>query len=234
MAKTVGFLCALKPEWLDKTAELVLCGSSNEEIRNELDSYVACEIQSPDNIRKTRIALMNLWVHPFEDDYANRVRELAITAMRNGNSEHISMHWCMALLKYDIFSDVAEAIGKITGMQEEFSSLWLRKKILEKWGGRETVLRSVSMVLQTMRQMGVINSDNNIHTVNRKKIADDQTGIILMKTILALKLKPYYEPSELAAVAQMFPFEYEASSDIIFGSQAFEFGNFGGSPVIVG
>ena len=33
---------------------------------------------------------------------------------------------------------------------------------------------------------------------------------------------------------QMFPFEYEASSDITFGSQVFEFGNFGGSPVVIG
>ncbi len=85
-----------------------------------------------------------------------------------------------------------------------------------------------------MRQLGVINTSNNIHTVNRQKITDAQTVIVLMKTTLAINAKPYFEPSELASVAQMFPFNYEASSDIVFGSQAFEFGNFGGHPVIVG
>ena len=45
--------------------------------------------------------------------------------------------------------------------------------------------------------------------------------------------KSYYEPSELAVIPQMFPFEYDVTSEIIFGSNAFEFGNFGGSPVVI-
>lgn len=32
----------------------------------------------------------------------------------------------------------------------------------------------------------------------------------------------------------MFPFEYEIDSDLIFGFNDFEFGNFGGNPVFVG
>ena len=233
MAKTVGFLCALKPEWMNKTVELVLDHVPTEDIKDTLNDYVSYDIQSPDNIKKTRIALMNLWVRPFEDDRNNWIREYALKAIEAGNADRAAMHWCMLLLNYGVFSDVAGAIGKISTMQDEFSSTWLRRNILEQWGERGTVLRSVSMVLQTMRQLGVINTCSNIHTVNRQKITNSQTVIVLMKTALAINTKPYYEPSELASIAQLFPFNYEATSEIIFGSHVFEFGNFGGSPVIV-
>ena len=57
---------------------------------------------------------------------------------------------------------------------------------------------------------------------------------LLLVLILALKMQAYYEPSELAKVSQMFPFEYTVDSELIFGNQDFEIGNFGGSPVVVG
>ena len=47
-------------------------------------------------------------------------------------------------------------------------------------------------------------------------------------------MQAYYEPSELSKVSQMFPFEYTVDSELIFGNQDFELGNFGGSPVVVG
>lgn len=51
---------------------------------------------------------------------------------------------------------------------------------------------------------------------------------------LALKMQACYEPSELASVPQMFPFEYEVETEIIFGSNDFELRSFYGSPVVVG
>ena len=44
----------------------------------------------------------------------------------------------------------------------------------------------------------------------------------------------YQADAELASIAQMFPFEYTVDSELIFGNQEFEMGNFGGSPVVVG
>ena len=234
MAKMVGLSRAIKLEWLDKTVDLILEGLSPEEIKSALNDYISFEINSPDNIRKSRDILLNLWVRPFADGASNHIRDLAISALRSGNADRMAFHWCMLLLYYPVFVDVTGTIGKLSSMQDSFSLAWLKEKIYEQWGERTTLIHSLDKIMQTIRQLGAVSSSSGVYTVNRKHIADDQTRIILMKTILALKLKPYYEPSEFAAAAQMFPFEYEASSDITFGSQAFEFGNFGGSPVIIG
>ena len=234
MAKTVGFLCPLKLEWLDRVVDLVIEGMETENIREALNDYISLELKSPDNIRKTRESLMKLWVYPFADENVNIFRKQAIDAIKDGEKNRIALHWCMLLICYPVFSDVAEMIGKIMNMQESFSLAWLKGKMAEHWGERATLLRSVEKVMQTMKQMGVLCSEKGIYTINQTKIEDDFTKKVIIKTILALKIKAYYEPSELANIPQMFPFEYSIDSELIFGSQEFRLGNFGNSPVVVG
>ena len=54
MAKMVGLSRPLKTAWLNKVVELQLSGKSEAEIKNELNEYLAFEIGSAINIRKTR------------------------------------------------------------------------------------------------------------------------------------------------------------------------------------
>lgn len=233
MAKMVGLSRAIKPEWLDKTVDMVLDGMAPESIKAALNDYIAYEIKSADNIRKSRDILLNLWVYPFPDAASNQIRDMAIDAMRNGASDRMAFHWCMLLLYYPVFVDVTGTIGKLSSMQEYFSLSWLKEKIYEQWGERTTLIHSLDKIMQTIRQLGAVSSSRGMYSVNRMVVKNDQAKIILMKTVLALKLKPYYEVSELACVPQLFPFIFESSSEIVFGSQLFKLGNFGGSPVVV-
>ncbi len=233
MAKTVGFLCPLKTEWLNKTVSLVIEGMSSENIKEALNDYISFELKSPDNIRKTREMLMNLWVYPFEDEKANQIREKSIEIIKEGESDRTVFHWCMLLLYYPVFSDVAGMIGKILNMQDTFTLAWLKRKMAEGWGERATLLRSVEKVTQTMRQLQIINSEKGIYTMNKFFLTGEREIKIIIKTILALKIQAYYEPSELAKVAQMFPFEYAVDSEMIFRNQDFKLGNFGGNSVVI-
>ena len=234
MAKTVGLSRALKLEWLNKAVDLVNEGMAPENIKEALNDYIGFELNSPDKIRKSRAILMNLWVHPFEDEKANLVRKQALEAMKDGNEDKLAMHWCMLLLYYPVFVDVTGMIGKISSMQDSFSLAWLKDKIFEEWGERTTLLHTLPKIMQTLRQLGVVDSNGGIYTVNHYEIKDVVTKKILLKTILALKMNAYYEPSELAKIPQMFPFEYTVDSELLFGNQDFEISNFGGSPVVIG
>lgn len=233
MAKMVGLSRAIKLEWLDKTVDMVLDGMAPESIKAALNDYIAHEIKSADNIRKSRDILLNLWVYPFPDAASNQIRDMAIDAMRNCASDRMAFHWCMLLLYYPVFVDVTGTIGKLSSMQEYFSLSWLKEKIYEQWGERTTLIHSLDKIMQTIRQLGAVSSTKGTYSVNRMAVKNDKTKIILMKTVLALKLKPYYEVSELACVPQLFPFIFESSSEIVFGSQMFKLGNFGGGPVVV-
>jgi len=234
MAKMVGLSRTIKIEWLNKVVSLVNEGMTPENIKEVLNDYIGFEISSLDNIRKSRDILMNLWVYPFEDEKANLIRKQALEAIKNENEDKLAMHWCMLLLYYPVFVDVTGMIGKLSSMQDSFSLAWLKDKMFEEWGERTTLFHSLDKIMQTLRQIGAVDSKNGVYTVNHYEIKDAATKKILLKTILALKMQAYYEPSELSNVSQMFPFEYTVDSELIFGNQDFELGNFGGSPVVVG
>lgn len=126
MAKMVGLSRAIKIEWLNKVVSLVNEGMAPENIKDALNDYIGFEISSPDNIRKSRDILMNLWVYPFEDEKANLIRKQALEAIKNGNEDKLAMHWCMLLLYYPVFVDVTGMIGKLSSMQDSFSLAWLK------------------------------------------------------------------------------------------------------------
>ena len=107
-------------------------------------------------------------------------------------------------------------------------------KMFEEWGERTTLFHSLDKIMQTLRQIGAVDSKNGVYTINYYEIQDALTKKIFLKTILALKMQAYYEPSDFAKVSQMFPFEYAVDSELIFGNQDYELGNFGSSPVVVG
>lgn len=234
MAKMVGLSRAIKIEWLNKVVDLIIEGMSPENIKEALNDYISFEIKSRDNIRKSRDILLNLWVYPFEDEKANLIRQQALEVLKNGNEDKLAMHWCMLLLYYPVFVDVTGMIGKLSAMQDSFSLAWLKDKMFEEWGERTTLLHSLDKIMQTLRQIGAVESKGGVYTVCHYDVKNNDTKKILLKTVLALKMQAYYEPSELAKIPQMFPFEYTVDSELIFGNQDFEMGNFGGSPVVVG
>ena len=163
MAKMVGLSRAIKIEWLNKVVSLVNEGMAPENIKDALNDYIGFEISSPDNIRKSRDILMNLWVYPFEDEKANLIRKQALEAIKNGNEDKLAMHWCMLLLYYPVFVDVTGMIGKLSSMQDSFSLAWLKDKMFEEWGERTTLFHSLDKIMQTLRQIGAVDSKNGVY-----------------------------------------------------------------------
>lgn len=232
--KMVGLSRAIKIEWLNKVISLINEGMAPENIKKALDDYIGFELSDKTNIQKARNILMNMWVYPFDDEKKNCIRNQALKIIREDDTYSLVMHWCMLLLTYQVFVDATGMIGKVSSMQNSFSLAWLKDKMFEEWGERTTLYHALDKIMQTLRQIGVVESKNGIYTVKHYEINDEATKKIILKTILALKMQAYYEPSEFTMVMQMFPFKYTINPELIFGSQDFEIGNFGGNPVVVG
>ena len=134
MAKMIGLSRAIKLEWLNKTVELILEGNNEEQIKDELNEYLSYEIKSPTNIRKTREILMNIWVKTSDD--LSTIKKLAIDAYKNEKTNKLAIHWGMLMATYPVFSDVCALIGKLTKIQDTFTTAWLKEKLFEIWGER--------------------------------------------------------------------------------------------------
>lgn len=233
MSKMVGLSRPIKIEWLNKTVELIKEGKNETEIKNELNHYLSFEFSSPTNLRKTREILLATWVRTPEE--YDKVKNMALEIYDGENVDKLVIHWCMMLLTYPVFSDVCALIGKLTNVQETFTTAWLKQKLFDLWGERTTLLHSIDKILQTLKYLGAIRSVKNgefesmaININNEKEI-----GLIVL-TVLMLKNESYFEVNELSQVPQMFPFKYRVTKEFLHQSDIFTLSTFGGKVMVTG
>ena len=232
MAKTVGMNRAVKREWLDKTAGLVNAGHDETKIRAELQEYLSFEIKSPVVLKNTRTILLQSWVYIEEDQFPIRDAALRVIG-KEIPADIIAAHWCMMLIAYPLMRDICNLIGKLTNIQDTFSVAWIKEKLTETWGERATILDSVSKILQTMRQLGVIeNANMGTYKINKFMIHSEEAIVLLVQTILYMKEKAYYEISDVQQVPSMFPFEFTVTHELIYNTESLKLSNFGGKAVL--
>lgn len=231
MAKMIGLSRSIKLEWLNKTAELVLEGKTETQIKDELNEYLSFEIKSPTVLRKTREILMNIWVRTPEE--LSTLKQLALGAYKDDKSNKLALHWSMMLVAYPVFCDVCALIGKLTNIQDTFAASWLKEKLFEMWGERTTLLHSSGKILQTLKLIGAIKNEKvGVYRINKYPVTDVKTIQVLLMAILNLKEKAYYEVAELSSVPQVFPFAYTVSREWLHNSDLFTLNNFGGKIVL--
>ena len=229
--KTVGLFRAIKPEWLNKTAELVIEGHDHTTIKTMLDDYLSYEIESAINRGKTIQLLMNIWVRP--EATSHTVHQKAIAAFKREQSDKIALGWALLILAHPLFADASGFIGKVTTVQNTFTTSWLKEKICEAHGERPTLIRAVSGVLETMRHHGCIDQESvGVYRIVKRSVKDEQTISVLLLCLLMLNKKAYYNISELSNVPMFFPFEYEATLGLLHKSPEFCLSNFGGKTVV--
>lgn len=231
MAKMVGLSRSIKLEWLNKTVELIKKEKSEAEIKKDLNEHLSFEITSPTVLRKTREILMAIWVKTPEE--LQKIKGLALEIYDNDNVNRLVIHWCMMLLAYPVFSDVCALIGKLTDIQETFTTAWLKQKLFDLWGERTTLLHSTDKILQTLKYIGAIeNKKKGEYRILSVDINDEAVKSLIVLTIIAMKSKAYYEISELSQVYQMFPFNYSIPHELLHRSDLFTLNNFGGKVVV--
>ena len=231
MSKIVGLSRAIKPEWLNKTVEFVLDGNDEATIKEKLNEYLSFEIGSPTNLRKTREILQTVWVKTATT--APEIHGKAVVAFKSDDSNKLALSWAMLLLTYPVFFDVTGLIGKISNVQDAFTTSWLREKLHEEWGERTTLLYTCDKILQTLNYLGAIeNIKTGVYRAKQYKVSDEQTINVLLMSLLALKRKAYYEIDELSHIPQFYPFEFSMSMEWFHKSPDFKLENFGGKTVL--
>lgn len=231
MGKTVGLFRAIKQEWLNKTAELVIDGHSDAEIKMILEEYLSFEIDSSINRGKTRELLMNIWVRP--EQTLPLVHSKAIEAYKSERSDKMALGWALFVLAHPVFADAAGFIGKISTVQSRFTTTWLKEKICEMHGERPTLQRAVAGILESMKCLGSIEQEKvGVYHTKSHAVKDEQTIIVLLTSLLALEKKAYYDITELSRIPLLYPFEFSVSMEWLHRSPEFTLENFGGKTVL--
>ena len=221
----------VKPEWFDKTVEYIISGDDDTVIKDRLNDYLSYEINSSTNLRKTREILMNVWVKPKRS--APLIFKTAVDVYKSDRSDKMALNWAMILLAYPVFGDVASRIGKLSMIQETFTTAWLKEKLAEEWGGRSTLIFSCEKILQTIKAMGAVESKKiGTYKIMKHKTTDERTISVMLLCLLALNRQAYYDISELGNNPLYFPFDFNVTLDWLHRSPLFKLSNFGGKLVL--
>lgn len=155
-----GFNRRVELPWFERAAQLVLTGASRSEIEDDLNGYLqdrlAVGADTPRNARdKTITILVRTWVSPptalmpLRDDGLRLLQSLP-------PSEHLAVHWGMAMAVYPFFGLVADVVGRLLRLQGRASAAQVQRRVKEQLGDRETVARCTRYVLRTFADWNVL------------------------------------------------------------------------------
>ena len=227
MAKMVGLSRNLKLQWLNKVVELASSNLTEQEIKDRLNEYLSFEILSPTNLRKTREILMNIWV--YENDIGNKLREEAISIVRDMPEYALVAHWCMMMATYPVFVDMCKLIGRLSEFQDEITLSQIKQKLYDEWGERTTLYHSIDKLISTLKEMSVLQCEKpgKYHIV-RNEVRNGRISAFMVYAMMLVDDSGYYSFTDLGNSVYFYPFQYQLEKELLLGDDRFSMNNFGG------
>lgn len=209
--KVVGFDRKLRIEWMDATAAKVADGLSLPELRDYLREFLADELSGRSfnsNMGKTITVLSHIWVSVPE--VAQPLRDRALSVLDGLRAEErLAVHWAMMIATYPFVLEATETMGKIVGLQPEFSTSLLRKRIYASWGERRIVLNATNVLIRSLVDWGVLEETprRGEFTNSSKRPVKDAVANLLVEAVLCGSHQEFLPSQAAINHSALFPFE---------------------------
>jgi len=161
--RLIGFDRKIQLEWLDLAADWASQGIPHPKIREELESVLADQVlgNAKGGARsKTITVLTRIWLNV--PKHLVEFRDEGLGIFRGVSSkERKLLHLGMTMANYRFVFDVLTQIGRLTNLQDEFSTAQIDRRIIEDWGNTQRVSRSVRHVIQSLRLWRILRQTNS-------------------------------------------------------------------------
>jgi len=188
----IGIKQAIRLEWMEKTANLLLAGFDEDSIRHEISEYLTVQRkagskanQSEKTLTFAVINLMTTWFSP--DSELLDFRDDALGLLRKHPSEAPAIHWAMLCAVYPFWFNVALQIGRLLNLQNQVTLQQINNRLKEQYGDRQTVSRYALYVIRSFVAWGVLKDSNCKGCYERStplSIHDRDVAILLIEAIL--------------------------------------------------
>ncbi len=206
MKRRIGLDRELTLRWLDIAASLAARTPDKIELRALLMEALADDIPAHFVRYKTCTVLIRTWLSVPPEQGMLRDQALALL-QEVALEERMVLHWGMLLLAYPFFRDCTSVIGKTLFAEESVNRKQVSRKIVETWGDRTNVKRSVLRVFQTLADWGVLISDGSECYKARPPRAIHSSGLSLWLAEATLHARQAPIPfSVLTEAPEDFPF----------------------------
>ncbi|ADJ27044.1 hypothetical protein [Nitrosococcus watsonii] len=159
--EVIGIKQAIRYEWMQKAAHLLLAGLDAKTIRQELHDYLSDRMGSGVRAERSTEArsfavtiLMNIWVTP--DPVLDTLRNDALLYLAQGRSAELAVHWSMISAAYPFWFNVARQTGRLLALQNQVTMKQVSRRLIEVYGERQTVSRNAQFVVRSFAFWGVL------------------------------------------------------------------------------
>jgi len=207
-----GFNRKVHLEWLEKTLRMAASGIAFGEIEESLKEDIARENQGKETIRKVFVHLNRVWLQP--PRYCVALRDSAFSMFRDRPESECAflLSWGMCLAAYPFIAHVAEATGRLLRLQGSAQASQINTRILEQFGDRHFIHRSVRYNLSMFLDSGVLKESAKRGIYTRGRIVrprDNKTLSWLVEALLHSQDDTSMPVQQIAAHGALFPFDLD-------------------------
>ena len=188
--RTIGLDRPIHLEWLDAAAGSLADGRSPKEARDFvwklLDGTVAGKTAQSAR-GKTLTVISRVWLNVPAS--ARPLRDSALKVIEHASAEdRLALHWALLSATYPFFLDVASHIGRLLGLNGDFSLGQLTRRVVEGWGDRSTLRPAIQRLVRSMSTWGVLAPGDRpgVYVSPKRRIAvADGAAELLLEGFLA-------------------------------------------------
>jgi len=159
--EAIGIKQAIRFEWMQKAANLLLAGLDAKTIRQELHEFLSdkkgngTEGERSDLTRTFVVNnLMKVWGFP--DPEFIPFRDASLAFLRQTPSMALAVHWGMISAVYPFWFNVARQTGRLLALQDQVTQTQIILRLKERYGDRQTVSRYAKFVIRSFVAWGVL------------------------------------------------------------------------------
>lgn len=213
--EAIGIKQAIRFEWMQKAANLLLAGLDAKTIRQELHEFLSdrndngSEGERSDMTRTFVVNnLMKIWIAPDPDLIPFRDASLAF--LRENPSTAMAVHWGMISAAYPFWFNVARQTGRLLALQDQVTQTQIIDRLKEQYGDRQTVSRYARFVIRSFVAWGVL-KDSDAKGCYKKvasvSIAEPNLALLMFQSALLATPEEKVALGLLLNNPSFFPFQ---------------------------
>lgn len=230
----LGIKQTIQRTWMDKVVQMMLASFSEEQIRKELNCFLATQKQSGGFGERGKraygmaIGILASWFSPDKDLVPFRNDALDI-ARRLPVDQWLPLHWAVISASYPFWFNVAKQAGRLLNLQCQVTQTQVFARVKDQYGDRETVERNARYTVRSFIAWEVL-KDSGAKGCYEKadplSITDTDLAVLMFESALlatpsavgALKMllnNPAFFPFQLPAITGDFVSQRSKRIDVV-------------------
>jgi hypothetical protein len=208
MRQVVGISQKIKRAWLDAVLDRLAQTTDEAALRTFLDKRLKDELPGKESRAKTAGIILRIWSGIPAERIALRNRAVAMLPHISGQ-ERIWLHWGMTALAYPFFRDTTEVVGRLLGLQDDFTTAQVQGRLLTTWGDRATSREAAQKLLNTLVDWEVLRSTKTkgkFLLARKMATASPELQLWLLEALLGASAADEIEAQQLLRLPESFPF----------------------------